>query len=65
MKSSSPEGRQLLMDHNNLKETIVRQLGTNPKALADEIEKLTFVTLRRFRALFIWPIYDLVDEDDL
>lgn len=63
MRSSSPEGRQLLMDHNNLKENIIEALRDNPKELANQIEKLTFVTLRRFRAIMQFPYYN-VDEED-
>lgn len=64
MKSHTPEGRQLLMDHNNLKENLVEGLKSDPKELANQIEKLTFITLRRFRALSQWPYYNVDEEEN-
>lgn len=62
MKSDSPAGREILLTHENLKATLIETYRNNPRKLAQEIEKLTFICLRRFRALHLWPDWDFGED---
>lgn len=58
MKSNTIEGKELLLQHNNIKQTLIENYRNKPEVLAEEIQRLTYITLSRFRALMQFPFYD-------
>lgn len=65
MKSDTPEGKRILEEHVLVKKQYIEYFSRHKdlNLLANDIERLTFVTLRRFRALGQFPKYDVLDDD--
>lgn len=64
MKADSPEGKEILLMHNSLKLSIIEAFARDPQRLAAEIERLCFVTLRRFNLILQWPYFDIENDED-
>lgn len=66
MKAHTPEGREILLQHQNMRDNYIEGFKKHKsmEIFVNDIERLTFVTLRRFRALHQWPYYDILEEDD-
>lgn len=50
--------------HDSLKVTIIEAFARDPQRLAAEMERLTFVTLRRFNLINQWPYFEVDPDED-